>query len=144
MKDALTKQVGGTHYKTKGIQHVQFCQRNRLPWCESCALKYLIRHRNKNGKQDLEKAKHYLELCCHEDYLLREANPVGMMPANFVVPLKQFLADNEVPKAEAEIITMIVSHQVKHGESTLMDAIRRIDKLIEEYDKNADPADMLS
>lgn len=143
MKDALKRQVGGSHYQTKGVQHAQFCQANRIPWCESSALKYLTRHRLKNGKQDLEKAKHYLEICCHEDYLIRAANPVGMYPDNFIIPLATFLKDNAVPAAEAEIMELIVSHQAKLGESTLMDAIRKLDHLIKHYDDSSLGADLL-
>jgi hypothetical protein len=41
--DALSKQVGGGHYKDKAIQPI-------------------TRWREKNGIADLEKAKHYIEL----------------------------------------------------------------------------------
>lgn len=67
MKPALEKQVGGTHYKMP-IQHVEFCQRNKLLWCESAAIKYIVRHRQKNGRQDIEKAIHYLELLLELEY----------------------------------------------------------------------------
>jgi hypothetical protein len=143
MKDALKRQVGGSHYQSSGVQHAQFCQANRIPWCESSALKYLTRHRRKNGRQDLEKAKHYLEICCHEDYLVRNANPVGMYPKNFMIPLATFLKDNAVPAAEAEIMKLIVSHQEVHGESTLLNAIRKIDTLIKHYDDETLGADLL-
>lgn len=133
MKDALKKQIGGSHYQTKGVQHAEFCQANRLPWCESSALKYLTRHRRKHGREDLEKAKHYLQICCQQDYLVRKSNPVGMMPDSFVIPLKTFIKDNEVPAAEAEIMELIVSHQKLLGESTLINAIRGIDKLLKHY-----------
>ena len=65
---ALARQVGGNHYKGDAIQHVEFCQRNHLTWCESAALKYMVRHRRKNGRQDIEKAIHYLELLLEIEY----------------------------------------------------------------------------
>lgn len=64
---ALDTQVGGDHYNMP-IQHVEFCQRNRLPWCESAAIKYLVRHKRKNGLQDVRKAIHYIELMAEMEY----------------------------------------------------------------------------
>lgn len=65
---ALDKQVGGSHYKGMKIQHAVFCQVNGLPWCESAAIKYICRHKQKNGRQDIEKAIHYLELLLEIEY----------------------------------------------------------------------------
>lgn len=65
---ALDKQVGGTHYKDMPIQHAEFCQRNRITWCEAAAIKYICRHKKKNGRQDIEKAIHYLELLLELEY----------------------------------------------------------------------------
>lgn len=144
MKDnPASKQVGGSHYQTKGVQHVQFCQHNRIPWCEAAAIKYLIRHRLKNGKQDLEKAKHYLEFCCFEDYLVRKECPTDMDPKKFTIPVAKFLKDNAVPKEEGEIVEMVLSHQVLLGEGTLLQAIKRIDKLIKTYGKEEDFSSLL-
>ena len=68
MSNALNKQVGGSHYKAQPIQHVEFCQRNQIPWCESAAIKYIVRHKRKNGKEDLLKAIHYLEMLIEIEY----------------------------------------------------------------------------
>lgn len=134
MSNPLKKQVGGSHYQTAGVQHVTFCQRNRIPWCEACAVKYLMRHRKKNGKQDLEKAKHYLELLINEDYIQSQFEPIGLDPEKFHIPTFKLLEDNGVVGEEAEIIEMVLGHQKRHGESTLLNAIRRIDELIVSYD----------
>ena len=64
----LKKQVSGSHYKNYEVQPVEFCQRNRLNYCESAAIKYLCRHRDKNGIDDLRKAKHYIELLIEIEY----------------------------------------------------------------------------
>ena len=55
-------QVGGDHYKQFAIQPAEFIQRNGIGWCEGNAIKYLCRWRQKNGRQDLEKAIHYIEM----------------------------------------------------------------------------------
>jgi hypothetical protein len=59
---ALDKQVGGSHYKDKGIQPIIYIHANNLGFCEGNVVKYVTRWRDKNGIADLKKAIHYLEL----------------------------------------------------------------------------------
>lgn len=61
-KSALETQVGGNHYKDLKIQPIEFIHANNIPFCEANAIKYLCRWRHKNGKQDLLKARHYIDL----------------------------------------------------------------------------------
>jgi hypothetical protein len=56
------KQVGGEHYKKYAIQPSEYILRNNIGWLEGNAIKYLTRWKDKGGRQDLEKAKHYVEL----------------------------------------------------------------------------------
>jgi hypothetical protein len=57
---ANEKQVGGMHY-AKPIQHWDFVLANNIPYMEAQIMKYVFRWREKNGLEDLEKAKHFLE-----------------------------------------------------------------------------------
>ena len=59
---ALNKQVGGSHYKDKGIQPIIYIHANELGFCEGNVVKYVTRWRSKNGIADLKKAIRYLEL----------------------------------------------------------------------------------
>ena len=61
-KSALDTQVGGNHYKDKGIQPIIYIHANDLGFCEGNVVKYVTRWKEKNGIKDLEKAKHYIEL----------------------------------------------------------------------------------
>lgn len=61
-------QVGGDHYKDMIIQPSEFISKNNLGWYEGNAIKYISRHKQKGGKQDLEKALHYLQLAINEYY----------------------------------------------------------------------------
>ena len=65
---ALNKQIAGNHYKRMKIQPVEFCHANGLGYLEGCAIKYVCRHRNKNGAEDLDKAIHFLELLKELEY----------------------------------------------------------------------------
>jgi hypothetical protein len=59
---ALNTQVGGSHYRDKGIQPIVYIHANNLGFCEANVVKYVTRWRDKNGVVDLKKAIHYLEL----------------------------------------------------------------------------------
>ena len=59
---ALNEQVGGGHYKDMAIQPVEYIHRNGLGFIEGCVIKYVSRWKQKNGLEDLKKAKHFLEL----------------------------------------------------------------------------------
>ena len=61
-KDALATQVGGAHYKGLAIQPIEYIHANKLGYCEANVVKYISRWREKGGKQDLEKVKHYVDL----------------------------------------------------------------------------------
>lgn len=62
MTKPLDKQVGGNHYKDLVIQPVEYIFKNNIGYIEGCVIKYVTRWQNKGGVQDLEKAKHFLEL----------------------------------------------------------------------------------
>lgn len=66
-RNALETQIGGEHYKG-AIQPVEFIQANGLGFIEGNVVKYVARHRNKNGAEDIRKAIHYLELLLELEY----------------------------------------------------------------------------
>ena len=66
--NAWGKQVGGGHYKQYAIQPAQFALANGLDYAQSNAIKYIVRHKDKNGVQDLDKAIHYIELLKQHHY----------------------------------------------------------------------------
>ena len=56
------KQVGGKHYMKYKIQPIEFNTQNNIPFIEGNVIKYLLRYKDKNGIQDLDKCIHYIEL----------------------------------------------------------------------------------
>jgi len=64
----LVSQIGGSHYKDMKIQPTEFILANSLGFCEGNVLKYVCRHGTKNGKEDLLKAKHYIDLLIAAKY----------------------------------------------------------------------------
>lgn len=70
-ESALNLQEGGNHYKGFRIQPVEYCQKNGIQFMEGNAIKYLTRHQDKNGAEDLKKAIHYTQLALEHSYGVR-------------------------------------------------------------------------
>ena len=60
-KPANEVQVGGTHYKDWDIQPWDAIHEWGLGFFSGNVVKYVARHRAKNGVEDLKKARHYLD-----------------------------------------------------------------------------------
>ena len=71
---AYDKQIGGSHYKKLKIQPSEFINKNKILFAEGNAIKYICRHADKGGKEDLKKAKHYIDMIIERDYA--EENPL--------------------------------------------------------------------
>lgn len=56
--EAPKEEVGGDHYKRMKIDVFEFAEANNLSFMAATAIKYIARHRDKNGKEDLLKAMH--------------------------------------------------------------------------------------
>lgn len=68
MSESLKEQVGGSHYKGFKIQPVEYCHANGLGFLEGNVIKYVTRHKEKHGREDLLKARHYLNMLLDLEY----------------------------------------------------------------------------
>ena len=68
VKTALDTQIGGEHYKNYAIQPVEFITKNKLGFLEGCVIKRICRYEDKNGLEDLRKAKHEIDLLIELKY----------------------------------------------------------------------------
>ena len=68
MSKVWDKQIAGSHYQKYKIQPSKFVVENKLLYPEGCAIKYIIRHQDKNGREDLMKAIHFIEMIIERDY----------------------------------------------------------------------------
>ena len=62
------RQVGGDHYQGFAIAPIDFIQQNNLNFLEGCVVKRICRHRAKNGREDLEKIIHEVQLLIDHEY----------------------------------------------------------------------------
>ena len=69
---ALETQEGGNHYKDLAIQPVEYIYHNRLPYLEGNVVKYISRHKAKNGVEDIRKAIHYCQLILELEYGIKD------------------------------------------------------------------------
>jgi len=63
----LNKQEGGSHYMQE-IQPIEYTYKNKLGFIEGNVIKYITRHREKNGAEDIRKVIHYCELLLELEY----------------------------------------------------------------------------
>ena len=70
---ATDTQEGGTHYKDMAIQPIQFINANDLDFLQGNVIKYVTRHKAKNGAADIRKALHYCQLILELQYAKEQA-----------------------------------------------------------------------
>ena len=56
----MNDKISPKYYQTK-IQPIDFIQANNLNFCQGNVIKYVVRYREKNGKEDLLKARQYID-----------------------------------------------------------------------------------
>lgn len=61
MSQANKIQHGGDHYKKKSIEPWDYIVANAIGFLDGTAIKYLTRWKEKNGIEDLKKARHYID-----------------------------------------------------------------------------------
>lgn len=120
-EEANTLQVGGDHYRRGGaFQHWDLVEEHGLGYLEGCATKYVTRWRGKNGRQDLEKARHYVVKLA-EMARLRGRRPRGHVPDDV---LARYAAAYGLTDVETEIVGLL-------GGLWTPDGLTRARKLIE-------------
>ncbi len=103
-KSAFETQKGGDHYKAMGMQPVEFAMRNGWDCCAFSTLKYLSRHGRKEGKLDVEKALHFIEL---REELFRGARMV-LQPAGFSeIQMAEYVSKNAITGLDAEALALL-------------------------------------
>jgi hypothetical protein len=65
---AFDTQVGGNHYTKLAIQPMEYSMKNNLSALQHTIIKYITRYKDKNGLDDLLKAKHCIDMLIELDY----------------------------------------------------------------------------
>lgn len=101
MTNALDHQIGGQHYKGLLIQPITLSMANRYDACIHSSIKYVTRHADKGGTEDLKKAAHFCEL--RIDALDRKDIPF-FQPASPRLSIERYLEMNAIPEEEGFVI----------------------------------------
>ena len=64
----LNTQISGNHYKDLKIQPIEYIHANNIGYMEGNVVKYISRHKAKNGADDVRKALHYCQLLLKLEY----------------------------------------------------------------------------
>jgi len=67
-RDPMEMQIGGDHYAAKKFQPIEYIHANNLDFMEGNVVKYITRHRDKGGADDIMKAIHYCKLILKYSY----------------------------------------------------------------------------
>lgn len=126
MNKATDIQFGGSHYKGMGIQPIEFAMANQWDSGAFSCLKYLARHSRKNGLEDVQKGRHFVEL--REQFITRVAKPV------FVIPMQAFIDQNGIT-GDTGWALMHLNRWVYDGHTTDRDQLLTLcDMIIKEYE----------
>jgi len=90
---AFDKQEGGDHYKKLAIGPTEYSLANGLDAGQSEIIKYVTRFKDKNGLQDLKKARHTIDLLIDHYYPEESSEvPLAILEAtqNQPEPIKAF------------------------------------------------------
>ena len=63
-----TSKTHPDHYAQQGIEPIEYIEANNLNFSEGNVVKYVTRHRKKNGKEDLLKARWYINRLIETEY----------------------------------------------------------------------------
>ena len=63
----IENKINPSYYGT-GLDVIDFCQKNNLDFMQGNVIKYVTRYKEKNGKEDLLKAKEYINRIIKENY----------------------------------------------------------------------------
>jgi hypothetical protein len=121
--DPLKKQIGGSHYVKLAIRPTEFAMANCLDPIAHAIIKYVTRHQDKLGREDLEKSLHNVEmreLLGTEKHLVRD----------WVVSMDEYCRANQLPELETSILldlalwleshSPMYPHRMKIGIQTLL------------------------
>ena len=124
MKSPLAHQVGGEHYKS-AYQPIEFITTFKLLMIEGNLVKYITRHYKKNGKEDLEKAYHYLTL--GDTFNCYWLAPKNISRSFFIEELNRYAKDNDITELEYSVIYEYLIGDRDYG-------MRVLRSLIDNYD----------
>lgn len=124
---ATSYQIAGSHYLNLGIQPLEFAMKNRWDSGAFSVLKYLTRHRAKNGVEDLRKARHFVEL--RQTFIEHTSFRL------FDIPMTKYIHANGIGDTSVDATALMTLEAWVQGRVGWRAVTKLIDRLIAEYDQ---------
>jgi hypothetical protein len=96
-----TVQSGGNHYKGMGIQPIKFAYANGYDAAAFSTLKYVSRHRRKEGDLDLKKAIDFV------DFRVELIETDGECLASDEIKIEDYISSNKIGSPEDDILRVL-------------------------------------
>lgn len=128
--NVLDTQVGGSHYKSMRFQPIELISLLGLDFFQGNVVKYVSRHHEKGGREDLDKARHYCQLAMRYGYG-RVRQPTKVQTARIAV----FVSMNSLPDYTAKRFSRLISEGLMPRNWEL--AMEIIDEITQGYDMQA-------
>ncbi len=120
------RQEAGTHYVNMGMQPFHFAMVNGWDAGAFSILKYLSRHRTKNGLEDLKKARHFVDL--------RQAEiDVSPTCAASAIPMGAYIRENKLSGFDASALILLDDWVFAECGDSRFALLETIDLLMSEY-----------
>lgn len=113
------------HYRSRAVECIEFTE--RLNFCMGNAFKYVWRHREKNGAEDLKKARWYLQRqldSCAVMHLLEPEEYAELMDG---------LEKCELDDLMQHVLEEILYHAFFESEDSLLEAMCGVSELLKGY-----------
>ena len=94
-RNPLKEQVGGDHYMRMKIQPIEFTELNKLGFSIGCIVKYISRHRVKNGAEDIRKVIQYA------DFIALYNVPT---PEDRVMSIASYICQNNITGLDKDVL----------------------------------------
>lgn len=95
-------QHGGDHYKSLVIEPFELSMANRYDSSVHTIIKYVTRHKDKNGNEDLRKAAHVVDI--RQSMMELYGTPHR---ATHRILISNYISKNQIPSAEGRIIALL-------------------------------------
>lgn len=132
-------QVGGEHYKGYGYQPLDLIENLNLSFAEGCILKYVIRFRDKGGKEDLLKALDYTRRELQKEVKKDPKDRGKQVNPRNIAEVLSFCAQDRIPREDKDFIFDIANYLHSGLMIKVADAIMAMIKSIYGKEEEVEP-----
>lgn len=127
MTNATDTQIGGSHYRDLAIQPMPFCIANRWDPAAYGILKYITRHKQKNGRQDVAKARHLVDL--RAQLIIEHGAP----QIGFKISVEDYIEQNGIDGLERQALLALGIWVIGQSDRGKLVLLCCIDNILAQY-----------